>query len=236
MLIIAAIDIINGKCVRLTQGNYAQKKIYYEDPVDAAKQWERQGAHMIHIIDLDGAKNGSTVNLSTIKRIVQSVGIPVQAGGGIRNKQTVQQVLSFGVSRVIIGTTALENEEELKRILADCAPRVAVALDVRNNTLMTRGWLSDSSKDTFRTAQRLEKMGVVRFIYTDVVKDGTLTVPNYKDIARLTRAATVPVIAAGGISTIAAIKKLKKTGVEAAVIGKAIYEGKLSVKEAVNAC
>lgn len=234
MLIIPAIDIKNGKCVRLTQGNFESEKVYSDDPVTKAKQWENKGAKMLHIVDLDGAKNGNLANLETIKKIAQEIEIPIQVGGGIRNKKVVETLLSIGVSRVILGTVALEDEEELKSILNDYASQVAIALDTKNGKLMKQGWLEDSDKSSVTTALKLEDLGVQRFIYTDVAKDGTLTEPNYKEITDLIKNVLVPVIASGGISTIGSIKQLKSIGVEGIIIGKALYEGKINLKEAIN--
>lgn len=234
MLIIPAIDIKNGKCVRLTQGNFESEKIYSDDPVTKAKQWEEQGAQMLHVVDLDGAKNGNLSNLKVIKQIIQKITIPIQVGGGIRNKETVETLLSIGVSRIILGTVALENEVELKNILNDYASLVAVALDAKNGRLLKQGWLKNSDKSSLITARNLEDLGVQRFIYTDVVKDGTLTEPNYKEIADLVINVLVPVIASGGISTIDSIKQLKSIGVEEIIIGKALYEGKINLREAQN--
>lgn len=234
MLIIPAIDIKNGRCVRLTQGDFESEKIYSEDPAAIARQWEEQGAQMLHIVDLDGAKNGNLANLEVIKQIAQEVKIPLQVGGGIRNKEAVETLLSIGVSRVILGTVALENEDELKNILNDFASQVAVALDTKDGKLMKQGWFEDSDKSSITTALKLEDLGVKRFIYTDVVRDGTLTEPNYKEIANLTKNIVVPVIASGGISTIASIKQLKSIGIEGLIVGKALYEGKIDLKEALN--
>lgn len=234
MLIIPAIDIKNGKCVRLTQGDFGSEKIYSEDPVTIAKQWEAKGAQMLHIVDLDGAKNGKLENLDVIKMIAQSVAIPIQVGGGIRNNESVKTLLSAGVSRVILGTLALENQDELKNILKDFASQIAVALDTKDGRLMKQGWFENSDKRSVVTALELERIGVQRFIYTDVIKDGTLTEPNYKEIANLTKNIVVPVIASGGISTITSIKQLKSIGVEGVIIGKALYEGKVDLKEAIN--
>lgn len=234
MLIIPAIDIINGKCVRLTQGDFKSEKIYSEDLVTVAKQWQEQGAKMLHIADLDGAKNGNLTNLDVIRKIVQKISIPIQVGGGIRNKEAVKKLLSVGVTRVILGTVALENEDELKNILNDFCSQIAIALDARNGKLMKKGWLETSDKSCLVTALKLEDLGVQRFIYTDVMKDGTLTEPNYKEIANLTKNALVPVIASGGISNVGNIKQLKSIGIEGIIIGKALYEGKIDLKEAIN--
>lgn len=234
MLIIPAIDIKAGKCVRLIQGNFDSEKIYGEDPVEMAKQWEKQGAKMLHIVDLDGSKEGNLANFEVIKRIAQEIKIPIQVGGGIRNKEAVKILLSCGISRVILGTVALEDEEELKNILEDFASEVAVALDTKNGKLMIKGWFENSDRDSVATALKLEDLGVKRFVCTDVVKDGTLTEPNYKEIAKLTKNILVPVIASGGISNLNSIKQLKTMGLEGVIIGKALYEGNIDLKEALN--
>lgn len=234
MLVIPAIDIKNGKCVRLTQGNFESEKVYSEDPLTVAKQWEKQGAQMLHVVDLDGAKNGNLENLEVIKKIAQEVKVPIQVGGGIRNKKAVETLLSIGVSRVILGTIALEDEEELKSILKDYASQIAIALDTKNGKLMKQGWLEDSDKNCLVTAFKLEDLGAGRFVYTDVAKDGTLTEPNYKKIANLTKNILVPIIAGGGISNVSNIKQLKSIGVEGIIIGKALYEGKIDLREAIN--
>ncbi len=234
MLIIPAIDIKNGKCVRLTQGNFESEKVYSEDPVAQALRWEEQGAQMLHVVDLDGAKNGVLENLKTIKKIAEQVSIPIQVGGGIRNIESVEALLSFGVFRVILGTIALDNKDELKNILKKYALQVAVALDTKNGKLMKQGWLEESDKSSVKTALKLEELGVQRFIYTDVVKDGTLTEPNYKEIVNLAKNVLVPIIASGGLSNISNIKQLRSIGIEGVIIGKALYEGKVDLKEAIN--
>jgi phosphoribosylformimino-5-aminoimidazole carboxamide ribotide isomerase len=235
MLIIPAIDIKNGKCVRLTQGKFDEVTIYSDNPAQVAKVFENDGAKMIHVIDLDGAKTGKPANLNTIKNIIKSVSIPIQVGGGIRTPETVKILLAAGVSRIILGTIALEDEEKLKKILKKFASKIAVALDTKNGKLMEQGWLKNSDKNTLITALRLEGMGVKKFIYTDVIKDGTLTEPNYKEIANLVKNISVPIIASGGISNINSLKQLKTIGVEGVIIGKALYEGKIDLKEALNA-
>jgi phosphoribosylformimino-5-aminoimidazole carboxamide ribotide isomerase len=234
MLIIPAIDIKNGKCVRLTQGKFDKANIYNDDPVQIAKGFENDDAKMIHVIDLDGAKTGKPANLNTIKNIVNSVSIPIQVGGGIRTLEIVKILLDTGISRIILGTIALENEKELKKILKKFASKVAVALDTKNGKLMEQGWLKNSDKNTMITALKLEALGVKRFIYTDVIKDGTLTEPNYKEIANLVKNVSIPMIASGGISNFNSLKQLKTIGVEGVIIGKALYEGRLSLREVLS--
>ena len=180
MLIVPAIDIKNGKCVRLTRGDFNKEKVYADDPVTIAKQWEAQGAKMLHVVDLDGAKDGNPVNLEVIKKIAKSISIPIQLGGGIRSKEIVENVLAIGVANVVLGTVALENEDELKKILINFAKQIIVALDTKNGKLMKKGWVEVSDKKILDSALALQKMGVQKFLFTDVLRDGTLTEPNFQ--------------------------------------------------------
>lgn len=234
MLIIPAIDLRNGKCVRLLQGNFNKETIYSDAPTAVAKKWEAQGAQMLHLVDLDGAKNGTFLNLKIVQKIVKAVKIPIQIGGGIRVLEDLENLFNAGVARVVIGTLAFENESLLKAILAKFSKQVAVALDVKNGILVKRGWQESTDKDLIQTIKYLKTLGVERLIFTDVSKDGTLTSPNYKEIENLLKNTQVPVIAGGGISALFDIKKLKKIGAEGAILGKALYEGRISLKEAIN--
>ena len=220
--------------MRLTQGKFDDITIYSDDPVQIAKGFERDGANLIHMIDLDGAKTGKPVNLDTIKNIVKSVSIPIQVGGGIRTSETVKILLDTGVSRIILGTIALEDEEELKKILKKFALQVIIALDTKNGKLMKQGWLKNSDKNIVITAKKLEKFGVKRFIYTDVTKDGTLTEPNHKEINNLIDNISVPIIAGGGISNIRSLKYLNLIGIEGVIIGKALYEKKINLSKCIK--
>jgi phosphoribosylformimino-5-aminoimidazole carboxamide ribotide isomerase len=232
MQIIPAIDIKNGKCVRLTQGDFTREKIYSDDPVAIAKRWGKQGAKTLHVVDLDGAKNGNMENFETIKQIVKKVSIPVQVGGGIRNKRTVEKLLKIGVARVVLGTVALDDEEELKKTLEHFPTQIAVALDSKDGKLMKNGWVENSNEDIISVAKRLEKLGVKLFIYTDILKDGTLTKPNYDAIRNLIKNISVSLTVSGGISSVGQIRKLKNLKVEGIILGKALYEGKINFKEA----
>lgn len=234
MQIIPAIDIKNGKCVRLTQGNFAREKIYSDYPIAVAKSWEKQGATIIHVVDLDGAKNGEMKNFEIIKKIVETITIPVQVGGGIRNKKTVEKLLNAGAALVIIGTMAIDDKEELKKILRYFPTQIAIALDAKNGKLMQDGWIKKSKSDAIKTAIQLEKLGVKKFIYTDVTKDGTLTEPNYNEIKNIMKNINASITISGGISTISQIKKLKTLGVNDIIIGKALYENRINLKEAIK--
>lgn len=234
MLVIPAIDIRAGKCVRLKQGDFERQTIYDTDPVAVAKRWEAEGANMLHIVDLDGAKDGISANLSVIREIARSVAIPVEVGGGIRSAQAAETLLSAGVDRIVLGTMAFEDRGSLKTLLKNYAPQVMVALETKGGNLVTRGWQQDAGGDLLATAQELQGIGVQRFLYTDVAKDGMLTEPNYKEIANLVQNLSVPIIASGGVSTIETIKKLRILEPEAVIVGTALYEGTLSLKEANN--
>lgn len=234
MIIIPAIDIRNGKCVRLRQGNFADETVYGEDPVVMAKKWESEGAKMLHLVDLDGAKNGQPANLEVIRRIVANVNIPIQVGGGIQSEETAAEVLAVGAERVIVGTLALENKQALWNLVSKYSERIIVSLDLKNGTLAKRGWLETTNADLIQTAQDLETLGVKRFIYTNVLKDGTLSQPDYAGVQLLLKFVKCPIIVAGGISSVADIKKLRGMGAEGVIVGKALYEGKIDVKEANN--
>lgn len=236
MVIIPAIDIKNGKCVRLFQGNFSQETIYSDGPPAMAKQFEKDGAKMIHIVDLDGAKDGKRKNKAIIKKIVQSIAIPIEVGGGIRSEETITELLSVGVNRVVISTAAFEDENNFKKMLSRFADKMVVALESKNNMLMTRGWLQETNKDIFVAAKELEIQGVQRFLFTDISKDGTMQEPNYEALQKLMEITSVPIILSGGIGSLSDIKKVNKINPEAVIIGKALYENKFTIKEANNAC
>jgi phosphoribosylformimino-5-aminoimidazole carboxamide ribotide isomerase len=234
MLVIPAIDIRGGKCVRLKQGDFDRQTTYDTDPVAVAKRWEAEGAKLLHIVDLDGAKDGISANLAVIRKIAQSLAIPVEVGGGIRSIQAAETLLSSGVARVVLGTMAFEDRTSLKTLLKKYAPRIVVALETKDGKLVTRGWQQSVGGDLLATAQELQNTGAQRFLYTDVTKDGMLTEPNYKEIANLVQALSVPIIASGGVSILETIKKLRAIGPEAVIVGTALYEGTLNLKEANN--
>lgn len=234
MLIIPAIDIKNGNCVRLTQGKFDQEVIYSENPIQIAKTWQKQGAKMIHLVDLDGAKNGKMTNLKVIKDILATVNIPVQVGGGIRDEKSIKKLLALGVNRIILGSILFGSENLLKTLLSKYQFQIIIALDAKNGVLMKEGWLESTNKNLIKTAEYLEKLGVKRLIYTDVYKDGTMTSPNYDVIRKLLKTLLVPLIVAGGISSPTDIQKLKGLGVEGIIIGKALYEGKIKLQEVVK--
>lgn len=232
LIIIPAIDISDGKCVRLIQGDFDKQTVYSNDPLEIALKWKDLGAKLIHLVDLDGAKTGKPINTGIISTIVRK--IPVQVGGGIRSKETIKKYLAFGVLRVVLGTVILENFEIAQSIFKEFGDKVVVGLDTKNGKLMTKGWILDSGLNVFKTAKKLEGLGAKRFIYTDISRDGTLSEPNFKALKKLIETVQSPVIASGGISNVNQIKQLKDVGTEGVILGKSLYEGRINLKEALN--
>jgi len=236
MQIIPAIDIKNRKCVRLFRGDYGLETIYSPDPVAVAQQWERQGAKALHIVDLDGAKEGKPINYEVIKKIMSQTRLPVQIGGGIRNVFSIYRYIEIGVNKIILGTVVLENRNVFARLVKKFADKIIVSLDVNDNSLMKNGWLEKSKKGLLETVKELKGSGVQSIIYTDTIRDGTLTQPNYEIVQSIKNITKMDVIVAGGISSIKQIIKLKKMNIGGVIIGKALYEGKINLKEAILSC
>lgn len=233
MIIIPAIDIKDGRCVRLIQGDYDQVTTYGDDPVSQALKWEALGAQMIHLVDLDGAKYGERVNRDLIGRIAQGVKVPVEVGGGIRDTQAVEDYLSAGVARVIIGTAAIENPEWLAEMVAKHGEKICVSIDAKNGMIATEGWLKESDTQAVDFILKLEAMGVKHIVYTDIAKDGMMQGPNYDMYQEIQQASTIGVIASGGVSSLADVRRLSGMGLYGAIIGKALYEGAIDLKEAL---
>lgn len=229
MLIYPAIDIKNGKCVMLTQGKFDKEKIYYEDPREVAKLWEQKGARALHIVDLDGALEGKSRNFEIIKEIIGKIDIPVQVGGGIRNLETIKTLIDIGADKVIIGTNAVRDEQMLKRAVNAYKEKIAVAIDVKDGYIAVDGWTKTSTVDALRFAKEIERLGVKTIIYTDIERDGMLKGPNFKTIKNMNDSVSMDVIASGGISSIDDLQKLSEIGVAGAIIGKALYEGKINL-------
>ena len=236
MKIIPAIDIRNGKCVRLIKGDYEQETIYSSDPIAMAKKWELQGAQMLHIVDLDGAKEGRVINGSIINKIIKSVKIPIQVGGGVRSFESIQESINSGVSKIILGTVVLEDYQLFKKIVKLYGEKIIVSLDTKNEILVKNGWKEKSGNDLIKTLQELEGIGVQTIIYTDTLRDGTLTEPNYEMIRSILNKSKINMIVAGGISSIDQIKQLKEMNVYGVIIGKSLYEKKINLKEAITIC
>lgn len=233
MLIIPAIDIMDGKCVRLTKGKFSSKKIYFDDPISVAKNFERDGAQMIHVIDLDGAKTGEPKNLGVIKKIAQSVKIPIEVGGGIRSIKAAEAYLSSGISRIILGTKAALDGDFIKKLIEKFGrEKIVISIDVRDGKVATNGWQTDGTQNSLDFAKNIKALGVTEVIVTDIARDGTLTTPNFGITGEIKKL-EFNVIAAGGVSDILSVKKLKKMGIDGAILGKAIYENKINLGDAI---
>jgi len=235
MEIIPAIDLRNGKCVRLFQGDYGKETIFSDDPVSVALRWQSEGARRLHIVDLDGATQGKPGNLDTIEDIVAAIDIPVQVGGGIRSIDTIEQLFAAGVERAILGTVAVEKPDLVKEACQRFGDRIIISIDAKDRMVATRGWLRKSTVTASELAGKMIELGIMRFIYTDISRDGTLTSPNFEAIAEFLSQVSVPVIAAGGISSVHHLTRLAELGVEGAIVGKAIYTGDVKLSEAFKA-
>ncbi len=235
MEIIPAIDLSNGKCVRLYQGDYSRETVFSDDPVAMALRWQSEGAKRLHLVDLDGAARGEPGNLGSVKKILAAIEIPVQVGGGIRTIETVEQLLALGVGRAILGTAAIENPVFVEEACRRFGEQVVIGIDAREGNVATRGWLQQSQVKASELAARMVAVGARRFVYTDISRDGTLTSPNFEGIADFLSHVSVPVIAAGGISSVEDLERLAALGVEAAIVGRAIYTGDIALPEALAA-
>jgi len=234
MEIIPAIDILGGRCVRLYQGDYARETVFSEDPVAMARRWEEEGAPRLHLIDLDGARAGEPVNAEVIERVVCGVNIPCQVGGGIRSLNTVLRYLEMGVQRIILGTAAVRAQTLVAEACYRYPGSIIVGVDARGGQAAISGWLERSEEKAEALMARLVELGVPRFIYTDIARDGTLKGPNFAALDRAVQAVRVPVIASGGIATLDHLRRLTRTKVEGAILGVALYHGELTLPEALQ--
>lgn len=238
MEVIPAIDLLEGRCVRLYQGDYDKAETFNEDPVAVAQQWVAQGATRLHLVDLDGAKKGTPVNRPAIAEIVRSTQVPVQVGGGLRDRQTVADVLALGVDRVILGTVAVEKPDLVEDLCKEFPGQIVVGIDARNGKVATRGWLETSEVLATDLAQQMAKLGAAAIIYTDIHRDGTLSGPNIEALREMAAAVDVPVIASGGVSSVTdllSLLALEPQGVTGVIVGRALYTGDISLKEAIQA-
>lgn len=238
MEVIPAIDLLGGRCVRLYQGDYAQSQVFDENPVAVARQWAQEGATRLHLVDLDGAKAGKSVNLGVIEAIVRAVDIPVQVGGGLRDRQSVATLLTTGVQRAILGTVAVERPELVAQLCQEYPSQIVVGIDARAGRVATRGWLETSEVLATELAQRMATAGVAAIIYTDIQRDGTLQGPNIEALREVATAVTVPVIASGGVSSVTdllSLSALESLGVVGVIVGRALYTGDVVMKEALRA-
>ncbi|MFA5089528.1 MAG: 1-(5-phosphoribosyl)-5-[(5-phosphoribosylamino)methylideneamino]imidazole-4-carboxamide isomerase [Candidatus Omnitrophota bacterium] len=238
MLIIPAIDIKDGKVIRLLQGDYKKKTVYSHDPVKTARHWVRQGARLIHVVDLDGAACGEPKNLALVEDIVRQTEVPVEFGGGVRSLEAVKELLDSGIARVVLGTRAAEDIAFLKQAFGKFKDKVIVSIDAKDGKVMVSGWQeSCRNKKVLDFARVIRDIGFRRVIYTDTAKDGALKGPNIKDTKSLLKETGLEVIASGGVSSLEDVCKLaalKEFGLAGIIIGKALYEGKFTLSEAIK--
>lgn len=239
MILYPAIDILDGRAVRLLKGDYDRETRYFDDPADAAREWQAGGAPIIHVVDLDGAKAGRPVNLDVIGRIAAAVECPIQVGGGIRDPAAAGSILDAGASRVVVGTAAMRDPDFLDALIAERdASRVVVSIDARGGKVSLAGWTESSGVDVAEAATELTRRGVTRFLFTPIEVDGTLEGPNLPELARVAGATTASVIASGGVGDLDHLRRLAAeapSNVEGVIVGRALYEGKFTVPEAIAA-
>jgi phosphoribosylformimino-5-aminoimidazole carboxamide ribotide isomerase len=235
MEIFPVIDLLDGRCVRLTQGDYERVTVFDDNPAAVAKRWVDQGARRLHVVDLDGARDGVRTNANAVSAVIEAIDIPVQLGGGVRDAAEARRLIDMGVDRVIIGTAAIEAPDEVQAAVEDVgADHVIVGVDAKDGMVQTRGWLEQSGVTAIDLAKQMADRGVRRFIYTDTSRDGTMTHPNFDAVAELGASLRYPIIVAGGIASIEDLVELAKLGVEGAISGMAIYSGALDLKRAIE--
>jgi phosphoribosylformimino-5-aminoimidazole carboxamide ribotide isomerase len=240
MQVIPAIDLRNGRCVRLRQGEFTHIETYSEDPVKYAQRWQQEGATRLHIVDLDGARVGmpQPQNLDVIRQILRRIRIPIQLGGGIRNAEIAERMFRIGVDRVVIGTSAAQNAQIAQDVLRQFGDRVIIGIDARDGFVAVSGWMERLDESAVSFARRMEKMGAKRIIFTDIRRDGMLSGVNIAALQEILDAVSVPVIASGGVCSIEDIRKLVAMGapnLEGVIVGKALYAGKMNLSEAIAA-
>ena len=237
MLVVPAIDLRKGNVVRLEQGDFAREEVYAQDPLQVAEEWKRQGAQELHVVDLDGARKGVPQHLELVLKIVREVSLPVQLGGGMRTLKAVSQAFEGGIARVVLGTRAVEDPEFLHEVSKLYPGRVAVSIDVRDGKIAVSGWEALGDGEPAALVSRIGGEDICRIIFTSVTRDGTLTGPDRKGLREILRATQVPVLAAGGISSLDDIRKLRKwekEGLQGVIVGKALYAGRFALAEAIS--
>lgn len=234
MRIYPAIDIKDGKCVRLLQGRFSDVTVYGDDPAAMAKKWESLGGEYIHVVDLDGALKGHGVNAEIIKKICSSVSVPVQTGGGIRTMEDIKAKLDCGISRVIIGTKAVSSPEFIKNAVSEYGDKIVVGIDAKDGYVAVEGWEKCSEFKAVEFAEKMTALGVKTIVYTDISTDGTLKGPNVAAMEEMAKSVNADIIASGGIGSLEHIKSLVPTGVEGVIVGRALYTGNVDLSEAVR--
>ncbi len=238
MQIWPAIDLLGGKCVRLQQGDYNRETIFADDPTLMAEQWKQAGTKYLHLVDLDGAKDGSQVNGDVIRRIVEQSGLVCQVGGGVRSAETIARLLELGLARVIVGTRALKDPEWFAAMADKYPQQLVLGIDARDGMVATDGWLETSTTSAATLAKQVEQLtaNVAAIVYTDIARDGMLAGPNFEQLADMQQATAIPVVCSGGVTTMQDIERLLEMQTHAAIVGRAIYDGHLDLATVLSAC
>ncbi|MDW0137205.1 MAG: 1-(5-phosphoribosyl)-5-[(5-phosphoribosylamino)methylideneamino]imidazole-4-carboxamide isomerase [Nitrososphaeraceae archaeon] len=231
MKVLAAIDIMNGDVVRLTKGDQSTKKVYSNDPVQVAKKWAKDGADMLHIVDLDAAFGNESSNLSIISEILHSVNIPIQIGGGIRNTEIFEKIVKMGFSKIVVGTMAYRNVNELRLLSKNYGDKIVISLDEINGKVMIEGWKSSSDYKVEDAINKFNKLGISNFLLTSIIKDGTLSGPDIVTLNRINTDRKSKIIASGGISSLVDVLRVRSIGCDSIILGKALYEERLDIKK-----
>ena len=234
MLIFPAIDLYGGKAVRLYKGDYKQMTVYSDDPVSVARDFESKGASWVHLVDLEGAKNGTTPNIDTVSAIAQKTSLNCEIGGGIRNMETVEKYFNAGVSRVILGTAAVTDEAFLRAAVSKYGEKIAVGVDIKDSMVAIKGWIEKSEYDAFDFCKKMQKIGVKTIICTDISKDGAMKGANHALYRELSEKFKMQIVASGGVSSMDDVEKLAALDIYGAIIGKAYYTGAIDLKEAIE--
>ena len=235
MQIWPAIDLLGGKCVRLRQGDYTQESVFSDDPVSVAQEFQRQGATYLHLVDLDGAREGRSQNASVVESIVQAVDLQCELGGGIRDQEAIESLLDVGLSRLVLGTSALKQADWFRQMCVEFPGRLALGIDARDGLVATDGWLETSSVAAVELARDFDGVPLAGIIYTDIATDGMMQGPNVAAMAEMQQAVDVPVVASGGVTTIEDVVALARAGLAGAIIGRALYEGTVTLVAALAA-
>jgi phosphoribosylformimino-5-aminoimidazole carboxamide ribotide isomerase len=232
--ILPAIDLRGGRCVRLRQGDYAQETVFGADPAAVARRWVEQGAEYLHVVDLDGARQARPVNGDSVRAIIQAAGVPCELGGGLRQEEHIAEALRWGVARVILGTRALQDPTWCAAMCRKYPAKVALGIDARDGRVAVEGWLETSERPALEMARECDSFAPAAIIYTDIGQDGMLAGPNLEATAEIARATSVPVIASGGVTSLDDIRRLMRTRVAGCIVGRALYEGRLNLREAIR--
>jgi phosphoribosylformimino-5-aminoimidazole carboxamide ribotide isomerase len=234
MLIYPAIDLLAGRCVRLRQGDYSRETVFSDDPAAVARHWVKQGADRLHVVDLDGARDGKPVNGAIIRRIVETAGVPVQLGGGLRTEKDLAAAFDWGIRWAVIGTRALQDPASVRALAERYPDRVVVGIDAKDGFVATDGWLAVSRVKAVELAAEVRGSPLAAIVYTDIAKDGMMSGPNFEALAEMQTAAPAPLIASGGLSTLDHVKRLKEMNAFGCIIGRALYEGSLDLSESLS--